>query len=397
MGVDIQADPSSILYQLMTVFSVPLSLIYDLLVAVFNSLNPDEATGAQLENLCSLVGVERLGKTKASGTVRCYGTVGTTIPTYLDPTPGQVRKPSTGDVFNILANPAGGVWTIGAGGSVDVLAEAVVAGHIDVDFDQITTIVNPVAGWTSVNNPGPPDPFPVDAWYHGTDVELDEDLRQRRQDSLSVPGAGSDQAIRAAVEAIAGIEACQVISNRMMTVDGVTGQNPKSFHVVVWPNTLTTAIKESVGRTIWERMPSGIESWGTGACVTVQITDDQGYVQTVKFDYATAIPMRVKVTLTKNASYPADGNAQVMAKVLEYFQGGTVAGSLPGLSVGDDVLVGPMYGAIGDIPGIMDLRVQVKKVSGGAIGVWPADSTSVVIANSEVATIIVGEISVVAT
>jgi len=377
VGVDVNTAARSLLYQVASIFATTESDLWSLLQAAYNSFSPDNAIGDQLENICALVGITKLAATSTAGVVQCTGTPGTVIPNYLNLTPGLVRR-STDNVFlNVLAEPTGGTWVIGALGTVDVNVEAVTAGAVVIDASQVDQIVNPVAGWTGVDNSV--------ALTTGTDTETDSALRLRRERSLRIVGAGTDQAIRAAIEQLDYILAAGVVSNRDMVVDPVTGQAAKSFWVTIWPNGLTTAQKEEIGQTIWEKMPSGIEPWGsgTGTEVEVTVTDDQGYAQVVKFDYATEVACLVKITRTVNSEYPADGDDQLTDAVEAYFAT---------LSVGSDVLVGGLLGLVGDIEGVANLQLQLT--TSGPIGAWPADGVSLIMAANEVATVATVDITI---
>jgi len=384
LGIDVDDSPSSNLYFLANVMAYILRLCWEGLLEVWDSLSPDAADGARLDNVCALTGLSRLEATPANGYVTCYGTPGTVIPDWTGVTPGLVRKPSTGDIFRILPEPTGGVWTIAPGGSVEVLVQAALPGALSIASDQITEIVNPVAGWASVNNPVTGTSFSD----LGTDDETDAALRERRERSLFITGTCADQAIRAALEAIAEVVSASVTSNRSMIADPVTGQPPKSFWTIIYPDlTADPDAEEVIARTLWERMPAGIQSWGDpgGTTRTGTVIDSHGYSQTVQWQYAVEVPMRVKAVLTVDTNYPADGDARVAAFIAQY---------IGGLGVGDDVSPAPMLGLIGDVPGVLEIELQQKTVAAGAFGAWPADTSTVAISAAEHATIVPGEITV---
>jgi len=385
LGIDVDTSPSSNLYRLVSIHAYNIHLAWQGLLEVWDALNPDNADGVQLDNVSALVGVTRLEATKANGTVRCYGTVGTTIPDWTDPTPGVVRKGSTGDLFNILPEPTGGTWVVGGVGYVDVLVEAQTAGQLSISSDQIQDIVNPIAGWTSVNNPAA-----LGTWTdQGTDEETDDELRQRREESLSITGTAADQAIRAALAAIDEVTSAFVLSNRAITADPVTGQPAKSFWTIIYPDLSADAdAEDEIAQTIWERMPAGIEAWGdpAGTIRTATITDSQGYDQTLTWQYASGIDCAVKVTRTVDASlYPADGDAQIKTCVQNYFAG---------LRVGDDVNPGPMYGTAGDIAGVLTVQIQLKLKAALPFVAWPGDAAPITIADDEIGLIDAADITV---
>lgn len=377
LGADVATGPTSVLGHLIGIFAASLADAWEGLDGVVAATSPDAATGAALDGLAAIVGVQRQGATKARGTVTLTGTAGTVVPA------GKVVKASSTGVTYATTATA----TIGGGGTIDVTVEAEEEGAGTVE--DVDTIVTPVPGWTAVGG--------AVALEDGTDAETDSALRIRRQQSLQVIGAAADNAIRARLLEIDEVTACVVISNRsLVTVDG---QAAKSFRAVVWPTGLAAATEAEIAQTIWEIQPAGIASEGAEV---YEVTDSQGYTQTVRFDYAAPVELYVKATLTTNTRYPSDGEAQVQAAIRAVFQGVdetaiTTAQELAlfnvvgaGLGVGDDVTLLKLACAVATVPGVVSASFKVDLVDP------PVLATDYAIARDEIAAL-AADATVVAT
>jgi hypothetical protein len=344
--------------QLLDAPAEELALVHELVEGVYNSFVMDAAEGVQLDNLGGLSGVVREPATYSTATVTCAGTPATVIAA------GKRVRVTDAGIFALDDEV-----TIPGGGSIDVTVTAVESGPVEGLAGTIDEIVDPVSGWSTVTNA-------ADAVL-GSAVETDVIYRARINESFSIGGTGTDQAIKARIQALDDVDAAVVISNRTLITDsfGIPG---KAFRAVVWP---TSADGEQIAETIWSdgAMPAGIYSDGTQVFV---ITDSQGYAQTVRFSWATELQLYWDVTVTSNSDYPVDGDDLVAAAVLSY--GNT-------LSVGDDALI---VGAIADImdavPGVEDLLILVK------VGGWPGggDTSPISVDLDEIATSDSGRITV---
>jgi hypothetical protein len=188
----------------------------------------------------------------------------------------------------------------------------------------------------------------------GRDIETDAELRVRRIRSLQAPSAGTEQAIRARLEQLEEVVNATVLSNRSMVTDSL-GLPPKSFRAIVWPS-LSSEGRQAVARAIWETMPAGIYCDGAEALV---VTDSQGHEQTVRFSYATEVPMTVNIVGKRNEGYPVGGNLLIEQTALTWGEA---------LRVGDPVLPTKILVAImAAVPGIDDLDVWVGPYPGGPV------------------------------
>lgn len=366
LGTTIETGDSSVLGHLLGVMAAELAEPWELLGALYDSFSPDAANGRQLDNLAAVTGVTRRPATKAVGSVFCLGDEGTVIPA------GKLVKASSSGLTFLITSTV----TIPPGGSVSAPVESEEAGEAVVaDIDQIVT---PVPGWTGLGTSSSSE--------EGAPAESDGAFRIRRQQSLQIVGAAADNAIRSRILEVEGVLACAVKSNRALeTVDGIPA---KGFRVVVWPSPLSTAIETAIAEVIWTVQPAGIESSGA-ELFTVE--DSQGFSQIVKFDYADPIELFIEATISTNAKYPSDGDAQVIAAIQAVFDGlaaedvvtaqdqallGVVG---EGLSVGDDVTLLKLICAVGTVPGVVAASFKVDSIDP------PVATTDFIIADDEIA------------
>ena len=162
------------------------------------------------------------------------------------------------------------------------------------------TIMTPVAGWLSVENPLPGST--------GRNAETDAEFRTRSF-SFYATGKATQEAIRQTIlNQVPGIVTCSVISNRTDTVDS-DGRPPHSFEVLV-----EGGDNEAIAAIIWDTCPAGIEIHGG---ITVTIQDSEGRPQRIKFSRPSYAKIWVKVQRAFNPeeTYPLDGDDQIKANI----------------------------------------------------------------------------------
>lgn len=330
-GADIRSDEKSVFGLLTGILARPVAEVWSGLQDVYDSFNPDAATGEALDNVARLVGVYREPATFAFATLTLGGTVGAVIPA------GKVVRAASGREYVLTTNA-----TIGGGGTVTALFRADVAGAVNDPSGTVTTIVTPSAGWSSVTNA-------LDI-VGGSDAESDDALRLRRQRSLGIIGAATDQAIAAKLEALATVSEARCISNR--TLATVSGRPPKSFEALVWPSGGSVPMSGDdetlVARTVFETMPAGIEPHGS---VEYDVTDTQGMTQRVRFSYATGVDVYATVTVLYEPGYA--GDPAVIDAV--------VATGNASARIGGDVYVVDLICAVAQVVGVRSVVVAIGR------------------------------------
>lgn len=347
LGANINTGADSVFGQVIGAVAPSLALIWEGFGSLYQALNPDQAVGDQLDNIARLNGLTRLGPTRATGTITIAATNGTVIPIgsrALNPTT-QVTVETTEQV------------TVGVSGVATIAVRAVEAGVVVSAINGITQIVTPVAGWSAISSSS--------ALTGGRFREDDADLRTRIAQSSNVV-ASVDGAIRTALLAITSVESALVISNRALTTDGI-GTPGKSVRIVIAPDLSTQAdVEAEIATALFSTQPAGIQTVGIGAnSRTATVIDQQGFVQTVQWEYPTLVPVEYVTTLLVDLSVGplTAGEAETLA--LEALQTFT-----DGLGVGVDVTPVDVQCALRDaVPGLLAVTALTINGSSGVIAI----------------------------
>lgn len=317
------------------------------LQSLYDALDPANAAGQFLDNLCTMVGVARNKATYSTVTITCTGTDGTVI------TEGALME--GGGPNGTTRWRATSDASI-AGGTVDVLFQAEEAGGIFAEPDTITTIVTQIAGWSTGTNAAAATP--------GADREKDATLRRRRQQSLQGGGSTSVAAIRANVLKNDFVQACTVIENTdiaAVTVGGVSIP-PIGVAVIVYPSGLTDDQKLALAASIYAKVAAGTSTGGTESSIA---TGADGTEQTVRWSYSGTTAITVDVTVVLDTGYGLDDVEDAITELVsDYFLS---------LAVGDIVRHLAILTLIGGVEGVVGADLLLN---GAATDVIP-DPTDV--------------------
>lgn len=145
---------------------------------IVNAMNPNIATGLQLDAICANLNIERIAATQSSATCIFTGLAGVTIPVNT-----QVAS-SGGDVFYVEST-----LVIGIGGTITGSVLALEVGAVPSTANTITKILQGISGWDTVNNPA--------NGTIGQPEQNDVQFRKTRVDRLAFASTGSYQSILA--------------------------------------------------------------------------------------------------------------------------------------------------------------------------------------------------------
>lgn len=215
-------------------------------------------------------------------------------------------------------------------------AESVVAGFLQVPLNTITSLVNPVAGITQVNNPL--------NWVDGRDLETDAELKVRYKKSVAQAGSATLDSIRAALLQLPNVTDVFIRENITYATDG-NGLPPKSYECIV-----INGDPQNIADEIWETKPAGIETYGS---ITSNVTDDYGNPQSVKWSRPTEVYIWVEATYSiyDEEEFPSNGDALIKEAIIEYGQT---------LSLGNDIIPTRFIGKIYEkVSGIDSLSIRV--------------------------------------
>lgn len=356
--IDLESEGSVLLHHLKLV-AWSTVLLWEKAEDVYNSGYIDMATGQSLDYAVKYAGLTRRPASKATGQVTFQGDVGVNISANF------LVATSEGDIRFLTTEAC----QIGADGTVTVGVVAEQAGSDgNVIAGAIDTIVNPIPGLTSVTNQAPTT--------GGLDQETDAELRLRYYESLGRGGAGTVDAIRAAVLELEGVTDCVVFENCTME-DDATGRPPKSIEVVVLGGQ-----DADIAQAIFDTKAAGILAYYEPGeyGVLVQVQDEAGNTHDIGFTRAEQVQIYVDVTVTKTSEYPSDGDQQVEDAIIAYIGGTDNAGQYhKGLLLGEDVIWTELIFAAQSIPGVKDVSILVGTTSP------PAGTSNIAIEPKQVA------------
>ena len=403
-GPSIDLSDGSVLGQLAGIMAERFALLWELAEAVNASQDPDAATGVALEALCTLTGVQKRPASPTTATVVLAGDVATEILSgrqisvvdngdlfdtdedvtlaaadawapETDYAVGDVVVNDTPDRIYLCTDPGnsagsggptgtgtaitddGVVWRyLGDGdafATVDVTA--LETGPIVAPELTLTVIETPVAGWTGVANSA--------AGTTGFDVEADADLRVRRNLALSAGGTSTPDAIRAALLALADVTHAHVLYNNTdVTVDTIP---PHAVEALV-----IGGDDQEIYDTLLAQVAAGIATHGN---TDGTAEDSEGVEHDVSFTRPDEIEIYVTINvLTTDEDFPADGEAQIEAQILEWGAA---------FEPGRDVIANQILAQVFDVAGVVNV---------GAVYIGtapsPGSSATISIATRELAT-----------
>jgi uncharacterized phage protein gp47/JayE len=362
-GPSLDFSDQSLFGQIVGILSEREMLLWELMEQVYNSQNPDAATGEALDNICLLTGTFRRSATHSIATLYLVGDSGTSVPAAT-----QVRTSSTSMVFETLATvtistvPAawdtstnyvagdivaasnGSIYMCRGGGAPNTYdepshtelfpsgsifpsfptpgylgaawiwlgtgdayttttARSVDTGPIVALAQDLITIVTGVSGLNEVIN--------LEDASIGADEGTDEDTRLLRQSELAAPGTGTINAIRAAL-----FQASTLITNVTVfqNVDDVPDADGMPGHSV--EALVRGGDDQLIFNTLLANVAAGIKTHGntTGAA-----TDSEGNSHVMKFSRPVEIPIYVEITLIKDPTlYPTDGDDLVKQAIADF-------------------------------------------------------------------------------
>lgn len=235
--------------------------------------------------------------------------------------------------FSVTANLA--IAEVGSPGEVVALE----TGALVAPSMSITRIDSQVdsTNWDSVVN--------FQAATIGRNAETDVEFRQRRLETVGAQGAGTDEAIAAALRVVPDVSYAFVVSNRGMTTDP-DGRPPKSFEPIVEGGNPV-----DIANAIWQKMPAGIENYGLESPVTIE--DSQGFTHDIYFTRPETkyLWIDLEIELYGEEVFPGTGTSQIRDQI--------VAWAATEYDVGKDVIFQRIAIPVYRVPGIGEIKIEV--------------------------------------
>lgn len=337
-GDDIYLDNSSPDYQLLSIFALKQSDTLQALAYAYNARSPETAIGASLDSVVKLNGIKR----KAAGHSTCQ--VKITGSPFTQITNGAV-KDRAGLTWDLPANVV-----IDSNGTAYSVATCRTAGAVSALAGDIAQIETPTYGWIAVTNE-------VSAVL-GNTQETDAQLRQRQAISTANPSQTMLAGTKGAIAALPDVSRYAVYENDA-NVDTVTEDNPYGLPAHSVTCVVEGGTDEDVAEAIF--LHKGIGCYTNGD-VVVEYTDQNDYINRVRFFRPVYKDIFVKVVIKKYTGYISTMTVKVREAVYNY---------LAALTIGSDVSASVLSNIITDcnpsltkpIFGIKELKLGLDKSS----------------------------------
>lgn len=331
LGPNLDYSSASPLGQLLGLISGELAECEEHNAQVYAANDPEAATGAPLDNVCSITGTSR---PDAAPSRSLSQTVNLDAGFTLNQSDALISPAGRPDLIfqmdqDSVTNPGG------SAADIPCTFTCLTDGPINADAGQLTSIINPILGWNSTTNTA--DVIP------GRDVALDPELRALRTIELFTRGGSTVGAIRAHVQEVSGVLTSGVLENTSDAPDA-DGVPAHSFAVVLDDGAVPAAADNDVAQAIYDTRPAGIAGDGTDSGTATDSGDESTHLE--HFRRNERKPVYIVATLTVSASFPVDGLQQVKD---------ALKARGDGYAVGEDVVALFLRAACFNVAGVVDV------------------------------------------
>lgn len=301
-------QPTGLMGQLNGIFAAELAEAWLAALADYNGMDPDQAAGAQLNNVCLLTGTERQGPQATVVPVTVNVNAG------FDAAPGTMFANISGDTSAIFTNELTVTNTGGSPANVSTTFKAVDTGPQQCLAGTLTVINVPLTGWNSITNAT--DGVP------GNNGQGDVSLRQTRNQELSAAGTSTPDAIRADVlekmqppTTTTETINCTVLHNDTDVADA-NGLPPHTIEVIAYQPGNTSGDDQALAELI---AISKTGATGTNGLASKIVTDSQGFSESIYYTRPSPLTLYIAITIVVNGKvFPLDGITQVQTAILNY-------------------------------------------------------------------------------
>ena len=311
-GADIEISTASADGQFIEMMSLIINNILNSVKAMYMQLDPSQANGIYLDKICSLTNVVRKSATKS---------IANLVVTLRDTSSLTVRS-------LVFVDKAGIEWNYLS--DTDLTLEPDTPQTIKVECSQYGPVDAP-EGWiyqTLENLPiAVSQSIPAEL---GSYEETDEELRQRRSDSLSYKGTTSIESLKSTLLAIEGIEDAYIqnVTDNVSTNEDGTSLSGHTVYVCLKQRANVDIPDSVIGSAIYEKLtpgiPASVGDWTNHPSTTgtkqsfSYPTGLSGVTQTVEWKKCTPVNPRINITLTKLANYDNNTAFIIMNNIIDY-------------------------------------------------------------------------------
>ena len=330
-GADVYLGNDSQDYQWISIVALAAADANAALQLAYNNFRPQTAIGAGQDSLYKLNGMTRKTPSYSTCDVVVTGTAGTVI------------------AAGVVQDPSGSKWdlpalTIPGGGSITVTAICETIGDITALIGNLTQIVTPVSGWTSVTN--------LVAATAGQPVETDAQYRARQAISTSLPSETLLAGTVAAIAALAGVTRYSVLENSTNITDS-DGLISHSIWAIV-----EGANVADIAQVIYDNKGPGC---GTNGDVSESIVDPiSGLTSTIKLSR----PIYVKTYVALNVHLLTGGTSATLTAIHD-----ALVDYLNSLQIGETITISALIAAAMSVTANLSLPTfSVSALTAGVKG-----------------------------
>lgn len=332
--------------QLNGIYASALAELWELAEAVYDAMDPDQATGQSQDALYALTNTLREGPRPSHALCTVELAIDASIPAR------AAIASVAGNPVARFSNVTAMVWVDpgGEGGpgpaTLEIQFECLTDGPVAANAGTLTQRDTLIDGWLSVTN--------ADDAQLGTDLESDAHYRERRVEELAAQGGGTVAGIRADLMQLPTVLAATVLENTddFVSVDGLP---PHSFEAVV-RSEVGAGDEVIIATSIWSNKPAGIETYGS---LAVEIVDIEGVPHTIRFSRPDELAVYVALRVTVDPLTYIGDNPLKDAVALS----GQTPGSPGFIDVGDPVYAGRYVTVAMQQPGVLNAEARVSLVS----------------------------------
>lgn len=279
-GDDINVESDTPDGQAINIHALVVKDVLDLVEQVYNSFNPDSAIGRVLDQRVAINGIQRLGGTHTTTSVK----VETDRELSLVGLDGEDPSTPPNNIFTVSDLQGNYFYltdsvSIVGSGFYDLTFTAKEIGAVETSAGQITRIVSVILGVKSVTNS-----LAMNTVL-GLDEETDSALRLRRQKSVSLASQGYLAALKAAISNVSGVSYSEVYEN----YSGVTDSDGVEAHSI-WA-VVEGGLDYDVAYAIFTKRNAGV---GMKGSELVNVTQPDGSLFQIKFDRTISEDLYIK-------------------------------------------------------------------------------------------------------
>ena len=305
--------------QLIGIMSAELALLWKELNNVYNTYDPDVATGKSLRNIAKLTGIEYRTATRSTTVIKLTGAVGTIVPE------GSLVSSIDGYVFythNTVTIVADTATPLATTGYVEVLAIASKAGAVPVKQNSISVIESVVLGWDGVEQ--------ANAGVTGLPAQDEQSFRNLRNRTVLRNSNSVEESIVASLTSF-GIEQVFVYNNDSDSIGADLVTPARSIHVTVGGSGKSDL---EIATEIYKVKGLTVPTYGT---TTVNVNDSLGFSHPISFSKAVQLDVYLNLDITFLSTEVGGAIEAITDNLLGHFAS---------LRVGEDIIWSQLFALI---------------------------------------------------